>query len=223
MTERVQGNQMHCDIVWGLDPWRSKISFFIQFHCRSNLSTGMPGYIDRLKSFSKVAWVAPYAQRRVTQPRKKTLADLCTMEWTVDNIGIGSKSIFGTSWATTLMVCAEMQENTCVNQACTRARVTQPSPNIFLHICTWFSWNPRLLTLVGVKTMRGVNKRANDWLCDRIIKRGLIVYWLYSRLAMVIEDQNCRNHYSEGAMVLQHRFITNVRGWYQTFIRGRLR
>ena len=23
----------------------------------------------------------------------------------------------------------------CVNQACTRARITQPSPHIFLHIC----------------------------------------------------------------------------------------
>ena len=51
----------------------------------------------------------------------------------------------------------------------------------------------------------------------------MIVELVNPRLAMVVEDQNGRNHYSEGAMVLQHRFITNVRGWYQTFIRGRLR
>ena len=35
-------------------------------------------YRDRLKSFSLVAWLASCPQRRVTQPRKKIFADLCT-------------------------------------------------------------------------------------------------------------------------------------------------
>ena len=42
---------------------------------------------------------------------------------TLDYDGIGSKLRFGTSWATRVMVC------------------------------TWFSWTPRVLTLVGAKTM----------------------------------------------------------------------
>ena len=35
--------------------------------------------------------------------------------------------------------CRKIRGLGCVNQACTRARVTQPSPPIFLHICT--VWN----------------------------------------------------------------------------------
>ena len=32
--------------------------------------------------------------------------------------------------------CRKIRGLGCVNKACTRARVTQPSPHIFLHICT---------------------------------------------------------------------------------------
>ena len=35
--------------------------------------------------------------------------------------------------------CRKIRGLGCVNQACTRARVMQPSPHIFLHICrSWF-------------------------------------------------------------------------------------
>ena len=32
--------------------------------------------------------------------------------------------------------CRKIRGLGCVNQACTRARVKQPSPHIFLHICS---------------------------------------------------------------------------------------
>ena len=32
--------------------------------------------------------------------------------------------------------CRKIRQLGCVNQACTRSRVTQPSPHVFLHICT---------------------------------------------------------------------------------------
>ena len=53
-----------------------------------------------------------------------------TIEWNLDYIGIGSKSRFGTFWASRVM------------------------------LRTWFSWTPRVLTLVGIKTMRDLIQPA---------------------------------------------------------------
>ena len=39
-----------------------------------------------------------------------------------------------------LQKCRKIRGLGCVNQACTSARVTQPSPHIFLHICRALEW-----------------------------------------------------------------------------------
>ena len=47
--------------------------------------------------------------------------------------------------------CRKIHGLGCLNRACARARVTQPSPHIFLHICSDMDRTNSILVLIGSK------------------------------------------------------------------------